>query len=41
LKAVEIWHADIDQHDRDIALQQNLQSLICRAGLDQVFAELR
>src|SRR5262249_17958621 len=41
LKAVEIGHADIDQHDRDVALQQDLQGFRRRAGLDQVLTELR
>src|SRR5215469_11281074 len=40
LKAVEIGHADIDQNDRHIAFQQQLQRLRRRAGLDQVLPDL-
>jgi uncharacterized protein YihD (DUF1040 family) len=40
LKPVEIRHADVDQHDRDIGFEQLLQRLVRRAGLDQVIAEL-
>ena len=30
LKAVEIRHADVDQDDGDVVLQQMLQRLACR-----------
>ena len=39
LKAVELRHADVDQHDRDVVLEQKFQRLARRARLDQVLAE--
>jgi hypothetical protein len=40
LKPVEIRHADVDQHDRDVVFQQELEGLPGGSGLDQVLAEL-
>ena len=40
LEAVEIGHADIDQHHRDIVFQQLLERFVGRAGLDQILPEL-
>ena len=39
LKAVELRHADVDQDDRDLVLEQNLQRLARRRRLDQILAE--
>ena len=40
LEAVELRHADVDQDDRDVRLEQLLQRLAADARLDQVLAEL-
>ena len=40
LEAVELRHADVDQHDGDVGLQQMLERLARRRRLDQVLAEL-
>ena len=40
LEAVELRHADVDQHDGDVRLEQLAQRLARRDGLDQVLAEL-
>ena len=40
IEAIDIGHADIGQHDRDILLQKMLQRLGCGSGLDQVFAKI-
>ena len=40
LEAVEIRHADVDQHDRDIGFEQVDERLLRRAGLEQRLAEL-
>src|SRR5258708_39931540 len=40
LEAVEVGHADVDQHDRDVLLQQMLEGLLGRVGHDEVFPEL-
>ncbi len=40
LETVEIRHADVHQHDGDLALEQLLERLARRARLDQVLAEL-
>ena len=40
LKAVELWHADVDQDDGDILLEQLLQRLPGGSSLDEIFAEL-
>ena len=40
LVAVEIRHADVGQHDRDLVLQQRLERLAGRVGADQLLAEL-
>ena len=40
LEAVEFRHADIDQDDGDLGLQQLFQSLPGRTGLDQVLSQL-
>ena len=40
LEAVEFRHADIDQNDRDVVLEQELQGLARRRGLDQVLVRV-
>ena len=40
LKAVEFRHADVDQNDGDVVLEQELQRLARGRGFDQIFAEL-
>ena len=40
LEAVQLRHADIDQDDRDIGLEQIGQRLLGRGGRDQIFAQL-
>ena len=40
LEPVELRHADIDQDDSRLVLEQELQSLACRGRLDQVFPEI-
>ena len=40
LEAVEIGHADVDEHDGDVGLQQRAQRLAGRVRLDQILAEL-
>ena len=40
LEAVELRHADVDQHDRDVRLQQMFQRLAAGGGLDQILPEL-
>ena len=39
-EAVELGHADVDQHHPEIVFQEQLQSFVGRGGLDQVLAEL-
>ena len=39
LKAVELRHADVDQHDRDFVLEQKFQRFARRRRLDQILAE--
>ena len=39
-EAVEVRHADVDQHDRDLVPQQVLQCLAGGVRLDQILAEL-
>ena len=39
LKAVELRHADVDENDRDVVLEQELQGLARRRGLDQVLVQ--
>jgi hypothetical protein len=39
-KAVQFRHADIDENDSNIVLQQALKSFICGMCLDQILAEL-
>src|SRR5579862_9029338 len=39
LKAIELRHADVDEHNRHIVLEQELQRLACRCRLDQIFAK--
>ncbi len=39
LKAVEIRHADVDQHDGDVVLEQELQRFPRRRRLDQILVE--
>ena len=40
LEAVEIRHADVDQDERDLVLEQVLERLARRGGLEQVLADL-
>ncbi len=40
LKAVDLRHHDVDQHDRHVVLQQDPQRLFRRVRLDEVLAEL-
>ena len=40
LKAVELRHADVDQHHRDVHLQEMFQRLAAGGGLDQILPEL-
>jgi hypothetical protein len=40
LEPVEFGHAHIDQHDRDIVLEQVGQRLLGRAGLDEVLSQV-
>ena len=40
LEAVEIRHANVDQHDGDVVLQEKLQGFARRRRLDQVLVEL-
>ena len=40
LEAVELGHADVDQDDGDVVLQQVLERLARGVGLDQVLAQL-
>ena len=40
LEAVELGHADIHQDDGDLVLEQDLERLARRVGLDEVLAEL-
>ena len=39
LEAIKIRHADVDEHDTDIHLQQRLQRLAAGVRLDEVLAE--
>jgi hypothetical protein len=39
LKAVEVRHANIDQDDSNILLEEVLERLPGRSGLDEIFAE--
>jgi hypothetical protein len=38
LESVELGHADIDQHDGDIVLQQELKRFARGIGLDEILA---
>ena len=38
LEAIDLRHADVHQHDRDVVAEQLLHRLAGRPGLDQVFA---
>ena len=40
LEAVELGHADVHQHHRDFRLEQLLQRLAARRGLDQVLVDV-
>ncbi len=40
LEPVEFRHADVDEQDGDVGLQQGLQRFPCGRRLDQVLAEL-
>ena len=40
LEAVELGHADVDQDDRDLVLEQDLERLAAGGRDDQVLAEL-
>ena len=40
LEAVEVGHADVDQHHRDVVAQELLERLGGGAGGDQVLAEV-
>jgi hypothetical protein len=40
LEAVEFRHADVDENDRDVVLEQKLQGLARRRGLDQILVQL-
>ena len=40
LKAVEFRHADVDENDGDVVLEQELQGFARRRRLDEIFAEL-
>ena len=40
LEAVEIRHAHIDEDERDLVLEQTLEGLARRGGLEQVLADL-
>ena len=40
LEAVDLRHADIHQHDRDIGFQQVLESFAAGVGLDQILAQI-
>jgi hypothetical protein len=40
LEPVQFRHADVDQDDRNVILEQKLQRFACRRGLDQVLAKL-
>ena len=40
LEAVEFRHADVDQNDRDLVLEQELQCLARRRRLDEILAKL-
>ena len=40
LEAVELGHADVDQDDRDLVLEQVFKRLAARGGDDEVLAEL-
>ncbi len=39
LKAVEVGHANVDQDDRDLVLEQLLERRLAGSGLDQIFPE--
>jgi len=39
LEAVELRHADVDENDRNVVLEQELQGLARRRGLDQVLVQ--
>ena len=39
LEAVELGHADIDEHHRHIILEQKRQGLLRGVGLDEVFSQ--
>ena len=39
LEAVELRHADVDENDRDVVLEQELQGLARRRGFDQVLVQ--
>jgi hypothetical protein len=41
LKTVELRHADVDQDDCNILLEELLECLPGRSGFDEVFAEAR
>jgi uncharacterized protein YihD (DUF1040 family) len=41
LEAVEIRHAHVDQNQRDLILEQALERLARRAGLEEPLADLR
>jgi hypothetical protein len=40
VEAVELRHADVDEDDGDVVLEEQVERLARRAGLDQVLAEL-
>src|SRR6185295_651766 len=39
LETVEIGHADVDENDRDILLEQVSQCFLSTVGLDEIFAQ--
>src|ERR1700682_1208513 len=40
LETVKLRHADVDKNDRNVVLEQELQGLARRRGLDQVLVQL-
>ena len=40
LEPIQVGHADIDQDDGDLGLEEMLQRLSARRGLDQILAEI-
>src|SRR6201997_4258064 len=41
LKAIDLGHADVHEHNCDVILEQFLQGLLGRRSFDQVFAQIR